>query len=449
MAGHSTHLDFPAMKPAPPDWEKKPFIAAWRPTDLCSLRYDIVVNLEMFHIIGSPLTKARGQNVTIFYFNRLSYYSWYTSQEVPVNGGLPQTFSLQTHLEKASRYINYYTPAKDFSGLVGTDWGYWRPQWVCNWDAKDVYRRKSRKLITKTGNISANYVEHLARLSFEESAKAFMKEKIALDESRPKGLWGYYLYPDCHNYNFCDQNCTGSCSKSEVLRNNELSWLWDSSAALYPSIGIKKSPGNIQNIFHFSQFRVSESIRITSVTSQDYALPIFVYNRLGYRDEPLLFLSMISFCWNMSALGAAGIAIWRNMNLTSSESNCTKMQKFVDSELGPYIINVTAAACSRHLCQDNAYVRRTWRASTYLHLNPKSFPRDALEDQGFIVREASAEDLEIMAETFVCHCYQGYEGTDFVEVKVADDHPGSSADSVPPRRFAVICLFPLPLIGLF
>ncbi|KAM6287603.1 LOW QUALITY PROTEIN: hyaluronidase-4 [Spheniscus humboldti] len=421
--------------------------------DLCSLSYDAVLNLEMFHIIGSPLAKARGQNVTIFYFNRLGYYPWYTSQEV-VNGGLPPNFSLQTHLEKAVRDINYYTPAKDFKGLAVTDWEYWRPQWDCNWDAKDVCRRTARKLITKMeGSISANDVEHLARVSFEESAKAFMKETIALGmKSRPKSLWGYYLYPDCHNYNFCDQNYTGSCPKSEVLKDNELSWLWDSSAALYPSTGSKKSLGNSQNILHFSQFRVNESIRISSMTSQDYALPIFACPQLSYRDEPsFLSMQVLINTIGASALGAAGIVIWRDMNLTSSESNCIKVQKFVDSELGPYIINVTAAAevRSSHLCQDNGCVR-TWRALTYLHLNSKSFRIDALEDQGFIVRgEAMNEDLEIMAETSVCHCYQGYEGTDCVEVKVADDHPGSSADSVPPRRFAVICLLPLPLIGLF
>lgn len=82
-----------------------------------------------------------------------------------------------------------------------------------------------------------------------------MKETIALGmKSRPKGLWGCYLYPNCHNYSFRDQNYTDSCPKSEVLRNNELAWLWDSSAALYPFIGISKSLGNSQNILHFSQF---------------------------------------------------------------------------------------------------------------------------------------------------------------------------------------------------
>ncbi|KAM6211068.1 LOW QUALITY PROTEIN: hyaluronidase-4 [Sarcoramphus papa] len=436
-----------AMKPArPPVWERKPFIAAWRPTDL---RYNVVLNLKMFHMIGSPLAKARGQNVTMFYFNRLGYS--YTSQEVPVNGGLPN-FSLQTHLEETGCDINYYIPAKDFSGLAVIDWEHWRPQWAHNWDAKDVYRKMSRKLITEMeGNISANDVQHLARVSFEESAKAFMKETIALGmKSRPKGLWGYSLYLDCHNHNFRDWNYTGSCPKSEVLRNNELSWLWDSSTALYPSIDVKKPLGNSQNILQFSQFRLNESIRISSMTSQDYALPVFVYT-LDYRDEPLLFLSMQDLINTIGdALGAAGIVIWRDMNLTSSESNCTEQQKLVDSELGPYITNVTAAAevCSTHLCQDNGRVQRTWRASTHLRLNPKSFRIDASEDQGFIVRgEASNEDLEIMAETFVCHCYQRYEGTDCGEVKVADNHPRSSADSLSPRRLAAICLLLLPLMS--
>ncbi|KAM6146923.1 LOW QUALITY PROTEIN: hyaluronidase-4 [Phoenicopterus ruber ruber] len=418
------------MKPAPPVWERKPFIAARNVTDLCSLRYDVVLNLEMFHMNGSPLAKARGQNVTVFFFfNRLGYYPWYTSQEVPLNGGLPN-FSLQTHLEKNCRDINYYIPAKDFSGLAVMDWEHWRPQRARNRDAKDVYRRKSRKLITTMeGNISASEVEHLTRVPFEESAKVFMKETIALGmKSRPKGLQGY-LYPDCHNYNFRDHSYSGSCPKREVLRNNELSWLWDSSAALYPSIGIKKPLGNSQK-----------------------HLPVFVYT-LGYRDEPLLFPSMQDLinAIGESALGAAGIVIW-DMNLISSASNCTKVQKFIDLELGPCIINVTAAAevRSRRLCQHKGLVRRTWRAWTYLHLHLKSFRLDALEDQGFIVRgEASNEDLEIMAETFVCHCYQGYEGTDCGEVKVAGNHPGNSADSVSRSRFAGNCLLPLPLMSLF
>lgn len=76
----------------------------------------------MFRVTGSPLAKARGQNVTIFYFNKLDYYPQYTSQEIPVSGSWSQNFSLQTHLEEGSCDINYSTPAKDFHGLAAIDW---------------------------------------------------------------------------------------------------------------------------------------------------------------------------------------------------------------------------------------------------------------------------------------------------------------------------------------
>ncbi|MBW02598.1 Hyaluronidase-4, partial [Eschrichtius robustus] len=141
-------------------------------------------------------------------------------------------------------------------------------------------------------NVSAADIEYLAKATFEECAKAFMKETIKLGiKSRPKGLWGYYLYPDCHNYNVYAPNYTGSCPEEEVLRNNELSWLWNSSAALYPSIGVRKSLGDSENVLRFSQFLVHESMRISTMTSHDDALPVFVYTRLGYRDQPLFFLS--------------------------------------------------------------------------------------------------------------------------------------------------------------
>ncbi|KAM9245616.1 LOW QUALITY PROTEIN: hyaluronidase-4-like [Leptosomus discolor] len=405
----------------------------------------------MFHMIRSLLAKARGQNITMFYFSRLSYYPWDTSPEVPVNGLELPNFSLQTHLEKEGCDTNYYVPGKEFSGLALVDWEHWRPQWAHN-DAKDVYRRQSRKLITKMeGNNSANVVEHLARVSFDESAKAFMKETIALGmKRRLKGLWGHYSYPDYHNYNFHDQNYTDSCPKSKVLRNNELSWLWNSSATLYPSTGIKKPLGNSKKHLYFYQFRLNETIRISFMTSRGYALPTFVYltrilciyTYILYttytRDESLLFLSMQDLINTIGdRLGAAGIVIWRDMNLTSSEGFTVSMPQ---QQLRCV---KTSLSGQWMMCVKNL---ESLNISTF---ESRSFQIDALENQGFIVRgEASNEDLEIMAETFFCHCYQGYEGTDCGEVKVADDHSGSSAGSVSPRRFAVICLLPLPLISL-
>lgn len=61
------------------------------------------------------------------------------------------------------------------------------------------------------GNISANDVEHLARLSFEESAKAFMKETINSERKADQGACGDAVY--ILAVTITDQNYTGSPPK--------------------------------------------------------------------------------------------------------------------------------------------------------------------------------------------------------------------------------------------
>lgn len=275
---------------------RKPFVAAWNaPLDLCATKYNISTNLNLFHINGSPRAVRTGQNVTIFYANRLGHYPHYTEQGRPVNGGLPQNCSLDSHLRKARRDIRHYIPSQDFGGLAVIDWEYWRPQWGRNWHKKDIYRRKSRELVSRAhANVTAEQVEELARRGFEASAMAFMQSTLELGTStRPHGLWGFYLYPDCHNYNLHERNYTGSCPLLESLRNDELLWLWNSSTALFPSIAIRKSHADSVSNLHFSQYRVLESLRIAGLTALDFDLPTFVYLRLGYRDEALTFLSTV------------------------------------------------------------------------------------------------------------------------------------------------------------
>lgn len=276
---------------------RKPFIAAWNaPLDLCTFRYNITTNINhLFHIQGSPRADWTGQNVTIFYANRLGYYPHYTPHGKAVFGGLPQNCSLDRHLFKAHQDINYFIPAEDFRGLAVIDWEFWRPQWSRNWHKKDIYRRKSKELTKKAYiNVTAAQVEELARRRFEKSAKMFMLKTIQLGRQlRPSALWGFYLYPDCHNYNLHDQNYTGFCPLLERLRNDELVWLWNSSMALYPSVTIRKHHSNSISNLHFTQHRIRESLRVASLTSKEYDLPTYVYLRLGYRDEALNFLTTV------------------------------------------------------------------------------------------------------------------------------------------------------------
>ena len=113
---HAAFSQKPAKQPLV---GRKPFLAAWNaPVDMCTLKYNVNVSLDLFHISGSPRAVHTGQNVTIFYANRLGYYPFYTEQGVPVNGGLPQNCSLEAHLSKASKDIAHFIPSEDFHGLA-------------------------------------------------------------------------------------------------------------------------------------------------------------------------------------------------------------------------------------------------------------------------------------------------------------------------------------------
>ncbi|XP_033935735.1 hyaluronidase-4-like [Pseudochaenichthys georgianus] len=430
---HAAFGEKPAKLPLIP---RKPFIAAWNaPLDMCTIKYNVTTNAErLFHIHGSPRADWTGQNVTIFYANRLGYYPYYTPQGVAVHGGLPQNCSLDLHLVKAYQDINHFIPSEDFRGLAVIDWEFWRPQWSRNWHKKDIYRKKSKELAAKAFvNVTDAQVEELARRRFEKSAKAFMQRTIQLGTRlRPNALWGFYLYPDCHNYNQHEQNYTGFCPLLERLRNDELMWLWNSSAALFPSVAIKKSHSNSIGNRHFAQHRIRESLRVAALTSREYELPTYVYLRLGYRDEAMAFLTMkdlIHTIGESAALGAAGFVIWGDLNLTSSRFNCTKVKTLLSHRLGQYITNVTRAAevCSDFLCQANGRcVRRNPLSRHYLHLSGTSYHIQPSNDGDFSVTGwHSQHELQLLTKRFRCHCYEGHEGErcDSINIVREDDVP--------------------------
>lgn len=286
-----------AQKPArPPLVGGAPFVAAWNaPLDMCAIKYNVSTDVaRLFHLQGSPRARCTGQNVTIFYANRLGLYPHYTPQGVAVHGGVPQACRLDRHLTKARRDIARFIPAPDERGLAVIDWEFWRPQWSRNWQQKDVYRRRSKELTAGAYlNVTAAQVEELARRRFEKSARSFMQSTLQLGRRlRPHTLWGFYLYPDCHNYDL-RRRASGRCPPLERRRNDELRWLWDSSSALFPAVAIRKEHGDSALGLRFSQHRIREALRVASLTSRRHDLPTFVYLRLGYRDEALSFLSTV------------------------------------------------------------------------------------------------------------------------------------------------------------
>lgn len=125
------------------------------------------------------------------------------------------------------------------------------------------------------------------------------------------------------------------------------------------------------------------------------------------------------------------------------QHNCTKVKTFLSHRLGQYITNVTRAAevCSDFLCQGNGRcVRRDPLARHYLHLSTDSYRIRPSGDEDFAVTGwHSQHELQLLAERFRCHCYEGHEGErcDSINKVREDDGPwggGEEEDQQERRR---------------
>uniref|UniRef100_A0A8D0GWN4 Hyaluronidase n=1 Tax=Sphenodon punctatus TaxID=8508 RepID=A0A8D0GWN4_SPHPU len=402
----------------------KPFIVVWNaPTEQCRLRYKVDLDLSIFDIASNTNETLSGANVTIFYHTHLGHYPYYSDSGDPVNGGVPQNESVIKHLSKAKSDIDHYIPMKKFHGLAVIDWENWRPQWDRNWGNKTIYRNKSLELVKRRHpQWSEDKIRKAAKEEFENAGKSFMNNTILLAEHmRPNGLWGYYLYPDCYNYDYKEHPdmYTGQCPDIESSRNDLLFWLWKESTALYPSVYLDYILKSSPNALKFVHYRVKEAIRIASIARKDYVLPVFVYSRpfYAYTLHVLTEADLVNTIGESAALGAAGVVLWGSMQYASSKESCLIVKKYIDGPLGHYVINVTSAAklCSKVLCKKNGRcIRKNSESISYLHLSPDSFKiRIRFSERGprFIVTgKPSKEDIEAMKQRFTCQCYQGWMG---------------------------------------
>ncbi|XP_020822001.1 hyaluronidase PH-20 [Phascolarctos cinereus] len=403
---------------APPVVPNLPFIMGWNaPTEICAEKFKLPLDLSLFSFVGSTLKTVTNQNITMFYRDRLGYYPYIDEKTGnALNEGIPQLASLKKHLDKAKEDIVYYIPAEDTFGLVIIDWENWRPDWVRNWKPKNIYQILSVELIRQL-NIILNVTEasQAAKKDFEKAARTFMQETLRLGKSlRPNRLWGYYLFPDCYNYNYESPNYNGSCFDVEKKRNDDLYWLWKESTALFPSIYISKKLKYSCKTRFFVRNRIKEAIRISQVMRFKKPLPIFVYARPVFTDATSQYLSeddLVNTIGESVALGVSGIIMWGSLNLTQSKKTCTVLEDYVTTTLNPYIVNVTLAAkmCSQVLCQEQGVcIRKHWNSSDYLHLNPKRFIIQTRKDRRHVIYgKPNLQDLQEFSEKFYCNCYTG------------------------------------------
>ncbi|XP_061113365.1 hyaluronidase-1 [Conger conger] len=402
-----------------------PFITVWNaPTEPCFSKYKVELDLTVFDIVINQDQSFMGNNITIFYESKLGHYPYYTVRREAVNGGVPQNSSLQQHLNATQANIVAAIPSADFQGLVVVDWESWRPLWARNWDTKRVYWEGSQALVrAKHPDWTPAQVENEAQKEFQRAGRAFMEGTLGLGRNvRPGGLWGFYGFPGCYNYQYknATANYTGACPELEMKRNDELTWLWNASSALYPDIYLELSlRGRGDVIRRYAQHRILEAMRVAGQVKPN-ALPVLPYARIAYTYS-LEFLSeedLVHTLGESIALGAAGVVLWGDATFSKSKGACLALKDYMDGTLGRYVVNVTTAAaiCSDVLCSGQGRCRRTDPSSAaFLHLDPRDWrvlftpgPRGAprYSTRGQLSKRA----VRYMLSSFECQCYPGWAG---------------------------------------
>ncbi|KAF6099496.1 hyaluronidase 3 [Phyllostomus discolor] len=375
----------------------RPFSVLWNvPSARCGARFGVHLPLEALGLTANRAQRFRGQNITIFYKKQLGLYPYFGRRGTAHNGGIPQAVPLDHHLARAAYQIRH-SLGTGFAGLAVLDWEEWSPLWAGNWGRHRAYRDASWAWAQRVfPHLDPQEQLRKARTGFEQAARALMEGTLRLGRAlRPRGLWGFYRFPACGNgWHGAGSNYTGHCHAATRARNTQLRWLWAASSALFPSIYLppRLPPAHRQA---FVRHRLEEAFRVARA-GHPQPLPVLAYARLTSRSSGR-FLSqddLVQTVGVSAALGAAGVVLWGNLGISSSQEKCWHLRDYLVGTLGPYVINVTraATACSHQWCHGHGRcVRRDpGQLEAFLHLRPDGSPG--------------------AWESFRCRCYGGWAG---------------------------------------
>uniref|UniRef100_A0A3Q3X0Y5 Hyaluronidase n=1 Tax=Mola mola TaxID=94237 RepID=A0A3Q3X0Y5_MOLML len=374
--------------PSGPILQDRPFVVVWNmPTAQCKRRYNIDLDLGDFDIMENRHQSFQGEKMTIFYRDRLGKYPYLSRKGMKVNGGIPQLGDLSVHLSLAKTQLSSLLKP-NFKGLAVIDWEEWHPLWERNFGAKMVYCRLSKLLARQEGpDLSERAITSLAKQRFEASARKYMEETLrSAVKEHPKGLWGFYGFP------FCSNNYTGRCQKRNKKQNDQLSWLWGQSTALYPSIYLpRRLEGSVDAAL---MVRYSQS-------SPLHTTPVLPYARLAF-THTLTFLNetdLVHTLGESAALGAAGVVLWGEVKFAKSMvCNVCK---------GVTLLCVSDTHhCSLQLCHGNGRCARRCPSSGRM-FPPGPTVTSESEEINLIVESPRGDCLH---SHFLCLCYPGWTG---------------------------------------
>ncbi|KAG9270918.1 hyaluronidase-1-like isoform X1 [Astyanax mexicanus] len=378
------------------------FTVVWNmPTARCQRRYGVSLPLQEFGIVHNAGERFMGENISLFYKQRLGLYPYVNRQGANVHGGIPQLGDLRAHLNLTKRQVQQ-SMQSGFSGLAVLDWEAWRPVWGRNFGSKEVYRRLSKELVwMKHPEMPEKEVTSMARVEFQTSAKAFMEETLALGTRlHPRGLWGFYGFPYCYNnHGIKEDMYTGQCSPGTEALNDKLAYLWSGSTALYPSVYVQRRLAAHPNVRLMVRHRVLEALRVASQHAPgSKPLPVLPYARVAF-IRTLTLLNQVDLentLGESAALGAAGVVLWGSLDFAKSKRQCGVLRDYINSVLGGYVVRLRrgVAHCSETVC----------------HARGRCARRDPHSGHMIPLLEPSGQLNLNLSSQFRCVCYEGWGG---------------------------------------
>lgn len=320
------------------------FYVVWNhPSGACEARGQHL-NFEKWGIVDNNKDNFLGEQISLFY--NLGTWPRF-SGNLSINGGIPQLANLTNHLYKAQIDIKTILPQKNFSGLAVIDFESWRPIFALNFDSLQIYQKKSLELAKqKFPDYDKDALLKEATKEFERAAKSIIGKTLDLARQlRPIGKWGFYGYPRCwDNY----------CNDSTIRINDQLNYIYNKSSGLYPSIYFQlKVPPSVRAAR--IEELVKETLRLKATWApQDSKIVPYAFSQEGsYKMfSPSDLYNAIR---QPADMGASGVVLWGSSDDMRAKNECLILQQYINSTLGPYVLDVTnffnncsLSLCSRH-----------------------------------------------------------------------------------------------------
>ncbi|XP_059172888.1 hyaluronidase conohyal-P1-like [Physella acuta] len=336
-----------------------PFFVVWNhPTESCRAK-GIDLNLDKWGIIDNTGDKFLGQSISLFY--NLGLWPYYSGNETAHNGGIPQLGNLSEHIRKVQADVESTLPDKTFSGLGVIDFEHWRPLYALNYDSLKIYQLKSYQLAKlKFPNASKEELVREATKEFELAAREFLQNTLSnVTSLRASGRWGYYGYPRCWDT---------YCNTSTVAINDQLYWIYENSTSLYPSIYFSSTDpldvrtGRITKV-------LKETLRLKATWSPETA-DVLAY--ANCQDGPYIMfdtMELDSAVGLPAEMGLSGAVLWGSSDVMRAKNECTILQQYIHTTLGPYVLNLTSFfhACGSQLCTGHGRCVNKQYESYYQH----------------------------------------------------------------------------------